>query len=81
MYTDTHRDIPWILQTELGDVVHVEVKAGIDEKVTKGTPFAVVESVKAASDVYAPISGTIVEINETLDGSNNPELVRGLRLR
>jgi glycine cleavage system H protein len=62
-------------QTELGDVVHVEVKAAIDEKVIKGTPFAVVESVKAASDVYAPISGTIVEINETLDGSNNPELV------
>lgn len=62
-------------QTELGDVVHVEVKAGIDEKVTKGTPFAVVESVKAASDVYAPVSGIVVEINETLDGSNNPELV------
>ncbi|CAM6086137.1 unnamed protein product [Calypogeia fissa] len=62
-------------QTELGDVVHVEVKAAIDENVTKGAVFAVVESVKAASDVYAPVSGSIVEINETLDGSKSPELV------
>lgn len=85
-YAETHEwvrvegDVAYVgisdhAQTELGDVVHVEVKAGINENVTKGTPFAVVESVKAASDVYAPISGTIVEINETLDGSKSPELV------
>lgn len=59
-------------QHEITDVVHVELPA-VGKKVEKGQPCAVVESVKAAFDIYAPVSGTIVEINENL--SNNPELV------
>lgn len=58
-------------QEALGDVVFVELpEVGTD--VTADQEIAVVESVKAASDVYAPISGTIVEINEELVDS--PEL-------
>ncbi len=50
---------------QLGDVVFVELPA-IGKKVKKGDDMAVVESVKAASDVYAPISGEIVEINQSI---------------
>ena len=50
---------------QLGDVVFVEVPA-VGKTVTQGGELAVVESVKAASDVYAPISGEVVEVNETL---------------
>ncbi len=56
----------------LGDMVYVE-NPEIGRKVSQGEECAVVESVKAASDVYAPISGEIVEINGDLDGS--PEKV------
>jgi glycine cleavage system H protein len=57
-------------QAALGDLVFVEVpKAG--RKVTAGEACAVVESVKAASDVYAPISGEVVDANATL--ANAPE--------
>ena len=57
---------------QLGDVVFVEVpEAG--RQVSPGDAFAVVESVKAASDVYAPVAGEIVESNETLSAS--PETV------
>jgi glycine cleavage system H protein len=55
-------------QSALGDLVFVEVpKAG--RKVTAGEACAVVESVKAASDVYAPISGEVVDANATLAGA------------
>ena len=55
-------------QSALGDLVFVEVpKAG--RKVTAGEACAVVESVKAASDVYAPISGEVVEANGALAGA------------
>ena len=53
-------------QEALGDLVYVELPE-IDDEVSQGDPCAVVESVKAASDLYAPISGTVVEINEDLD--------------
>ncbi|MBY0579918.1 MAG: glycine cleavage system protein GcvH [Burkholderiales bacterium] len=59
-------------QSLLGDMVYVE-NPEIGRKVSQGEECAVVESVKAASDVYAPISGEIVEINGDLDGS--PEKV------
>lgn len=59
-------------QEELTDVVFVEVPDA-DEELEAGDPAAVVESVKAASDIYAPISGVIVEGNEAL--SDEPELV------
>jgi len=59
-------------QSQLGDLVYVELpEVGSDVKA--GTGAAVVESVKAASDIYSPISGEIVEINETL--SDKPETI------
>ena len=59
-------------QHSLSDIVYVELPAEGDT-VTKGDAIAVVESVKAAADVSAPVSGEIAEINETLEDS--PELV------
>lgn len=52
-------------QEQLGDVVFVDLPA-IGKKVEKGKELAVVESVKAASEVYAPISGEVVEVNDAL---------------
>lgn len=52
-------------QKELGDVVYVELpKTGI--QVSEGAPTAVLESTKAASDFYSPLSGLIIEVNDTL---------------
>ena len=59
-------------QELLGDVVFVELPEEGDS-ITGGEVFSLVESVKAASDVYAPISGEIIAINEELDDS--PELI------
>ena len=59
-------------QNELGEVVFVELPAIGDEFVL-GDEAAVVESVKAASEVYTPISGEVIEVNDALEGS--PELV------
>jgi len=56
----------------LGDVVFVELPDEGDE-ITAGEQFTLVESVKAASDVYAPITGEIIAINEELEDS--PELI------
>jgi glycine cleavage system H protein len=53
-------------QSQLGDVVFVELP-NVGDKFDKGAQFAVVESVKAASEVYAPVSGEVVEINRALD--------------
>jgi glycine cleavage system H protein len=55
-------------QNALGDIVYVELPA-IGKQVDKGGEAAVVESVKAASDVYAPVAGQVVAINDALDGS------------
>ncbi len=57
---------------QLGDLVFVELPEP-GRKLAKGDPAVVVESVKAASDVYAPADGEITEVNETL--SDNPALV------
>lgn len=59
-------------QEQLGDIVFVELPE-IGRKVTAGEAIAVVESVKAASDVFAPLDGEVVEINEDLVA--NPALV------
>ncbi len=59
-------------QEQLGDVVFVELPA-VGDKVTKDEAMGVVESVKAVSDVYAPISGTVLEINDDLP--NSPEMI------
>ena len=56
-------------QAQLGDVVFVEVPT-VGRKVKKGEETAVVESVKAASEVYSPVSGTVVEANDPL--ASNP---------
>jgi len=52
-------------QEQLGDVVYVELPA-VGKQVEKGKEMAVVESVKAASEVYAPVSGSVLAVNEKL---------------
>jgi len=59
-------------QHEITDIVHVELPA-IGKIVEKGTPCVVVESVKSAFDIYAPVSGKIIAINDKLN--SNPELI------
>ncbi len=61
-------------QDALGDVVFVELPE-VGATVAMGAECAVVESVKAASDIYAPVSGEIVEINENLEDA--PETING----
>ncbi|MCH5246349.1 MAG: glycine cleavage system protein GcvH [Muribaculaceae bacterium] len=57
---------------QLGNVVYVDMPEEGDE-VTKGDEFGAIESVKAASDLFAPVSGEVLEINEDLN--DNPKLV------
>jgi glycine cleavage system H protein len=59
-------------QEQLGDLVHVELPE-LEREVVEAEACAVVESVKAASDVYAPLSGKVVEINETI--TEDPSIV------
>ncbi|MGR5488406.1 glycine cleavage system protein GcvH, partial [Vibrio alfacsensis] len=59
-------------QEMLGDVVFVDLPE-VEDEIEAGESFSLVESVKAASDIYAPVSGEIVEINEELEDS--PELI------
>ncbi len=59
-------------QEQLGEIVYIELPS-VGEKVSKDDPFGVVESVKAVSDIYAPVSGTVVAVNEDLPES--PEVV------
>ena len=53
-------------QSELTDVVYVELPK-LERQVNSKEPIAVVESVKAASDIYAPVKGTVVEVNKALE--------------
>lgn len=59
-------------QSELGDIVFIEVPP-VGKKISIHSNLSVVESVKAVSDIYAPLTGTVVEINEQL--ADQPELV------
>ncbi|WP_031407263.1 glycine cleavage system protein GcvH [Geobacillus vulcani] len=59
-------------QSELGDIVFVELPE-VGTEITANEPFGSVESVKTVSELYAPISGTVVEVNEALN--DNPEYV------
>ncbi|MDN2662257.1 glycine cleavage system protein GcvH [Psychromonas sp. 14N.309.X.WAT.B.A12] len=83
-FTETHE---WVLdngdgtitmgisnqaQKLLGDVVYVDLP-DVGDEAEAGEAFSLVESVKAASDLYAPVTGEVVEINEELEGS--PELI------
>ncbi|MEM7008534.1 MAG: glycine cleavage system protein GcvH, partial [Thermodesulfobacteriota bacterium] len=58
-------------QDSLGEIVYIELPSEGDE-ITKGDPFGAVESTKAVSDLYAPVSGDVVEVNEVL--LDSPEL-------
>jgi glycine cleavage system H protein len=60
-------------QDQLSDIVFVEVIVSVGDTVKKGDPCATVESVKAAAEVYLPVSGTVIAVNETLPDS--PELI------
>ena len=82
-YTDEHEwifvedDIATIgitdyAQGELGDIVFVELPA-IDDEIQQMDPFGTIEAVKAVSDIFAPVSGKIVEVNEMLQ--EQPELI------
>ena len=59
-------------QNALGNVVYVDMP-DVDDEVEAGEEFGAVESVKAASDLISPVSGTVVEVNEALDDA--PELI------
>ena len=59
-------------QNALGNVVYVDMPE-VDDEVTAGEEFGAVESVKAASDLISPVSGTVVEVNEALE--DTPELI------
>lgn len=82
-YTNDHEwlrvegDIGWVgvtdyAQSELGDVVFVELPAP-GSKIQKGKSFGTIEAVKAVSDMYAPVSGEVLEINKDIQAS--PEKV------
>lgn len=59
-------------QHELGNVVYVDMPE-VDDEVTAGEEFGAIESVKAASDLLSPVSGTVVEVNEELE--DQPEKI------
>ncbi|MBR4734687.1 MAG: glycine cleavage system protein GcvH [Bacteroidales bacterium] len=59
-------------QKEMGDITYVDMPA-VDDEVSAGEEFGALESVKAASDLYSPVSGTVVEVNEALEDA--PEAI------
>lgn len=59
-------------QRELGDIVYVDIDT-LDKEVAKDEVFGTVEAVKTVSDLFSPLTGTVLEVNEKLGG--NPELV------
>ncbi len=59
-------------QHALGDIVYVDMP-DVDDEVEKGEEFGAVESVKAASDLYSPVTGVVVEVNEALN--DTPDLI------
>ncbi|HET9051438.1 MAG TPA: glycine cleavage system protein GcvH [Candidatus Dormibacteraeota bacterium] len=61
-------------QDQLGDIVHVELPA-VGRRLAAGEVFGVVESVKTVGDLYAPVAGTVAEVNVALDDA--PEVVNG----
>jgi glycine cleavage system H protein len=66
--------ITWYAQNALGDVVFFDPPAAGD-KLTKDTSYADIDSTKASSEVYAPMSGEVTEVNEKVD--DEPELING----
>ncbi len=70
--SDARIGITEFAQSELGDIVFVELPE-VGDEIEINEPFGSVESVKTVSELYAPISGTVVEVNEDLE--DNPEFV------
>ena len=66
-------------QDQLSDIVFVDMQVEVGDTVSAGDSFATVESVKAASDVYAPASGEVVAVNAALDGRGRPSLLDDVR--
>ena len=60
-------------QTQLGDIVYVELP-GVGDEVTAGAPFGTVEAVKAVSDILSPVSGEVTEVNDGL--ASAPETIK-----
>jgi len=60
-------------QDQLSDIVYFEIRVGVGDVITKGDEVAILESVKAAAEIYSPVSGEVTEINDALPG--NPEVV------
>lgn len=60
-------------QDQLSDVVYVEVTVAVGESLDQGASFGAIESVKAASDVYSPVSGEVIEVNDLLE--DTPESI------
>ena len=83
LYSDSHE---WVMvdgdiaiigvtdfaQAEMGDITYVDLPE-VDDEVSKGDDFGALESVKASSELYSPVSGTVVAVNEALEDA--PELV------
>jgi len=83
LYSDSHE---WVMvdgdiaiigvtdfaQAEMGDITYVDLPE-VDDEVSQGEDFGALESVKASSELYSPVSGTIVAVNEALEDA--PELV------
>ncbi len=83
LYTEEHE---WVLveddtatvgitdyaQGELGDIVFVELP-NVDDEVTQAEPFGTIEAVKAVSDLFAPVSGKVLEVNDALQ--DEPEII------
>jgi len=53
-------------QAEMGDITYIDLPS-VDDEVEKGEEFGALESVKASSDLYSPVSGTVVEVNDELE--------------
>lgn len=83
LYTDDHEwvrvegdeaviGITDFAQNELGDIVFVEVET-LDEELDKGDTFGTIEAVKTVSDMFMPVGGTVLEVNEALE--DTPEII------
>lgn len=55
-------------QSQLGDIIFLELP-DVGEKITEGEPFGEVEAVKTVSELYAPVNGTVIEVNDDLEDS------------
>jgi len=60
-------------QNQLSDIVFAEIVVAVDDEIAKGDSIATIESVKAAADVYTPVSGKVIAINEDLAAA--PEVI------